>query len=383
MTKRANVRWEVLFLQKSAKEIEEGVLKDQLRRIAGAATRNKARGLKASIPRTIKAELVDGMQTYSAPIVLTKVNSQNQETAQRYFDEATNQMRKAAEMTGWFRQGEEPFAGPADFLLEYVPKIETFPALTPSVMKSVFGRIYERDPHIRTIYSAMQTAIESDFKVRHHIVLHGPPACAKSEICRDFMAWLNADERIVMPLDTTTTTKAGLERLLYEGAKSQTLPPFLYLEEIEKYKMEILLCLLQVMDGRGTIQRTNARVGNIRAKCPIMIIATCNSLSTLKAFADGALWSRFNHKLYCGMPDRPLMQKILERDGQDLRMRDDSVIEKILAFAFDELGCRDAREITAYLDGCNRIDSFIADQRTIFQSLQKDRALAIPPVQGA
>jgi MoxR-like ATPase len=65
------------------------------------------------------------------------------------------------------------------------------------------------------------------------------------------------------------------------------------IEEIEKVTSpENINCLLQVMDTRGAIQRTNARDGDVYAECKVVVWATCNDSEYLRTFADGAIWSR-------------------------------------------------------------------------------------------
>ena len=93
-----------------------------------------------------------------------------------------------------------------------------------------FRGVYGRGAHIRVCLSAVWSFVESGGERANHVLLYGLPACAKTQI-------LLGLERIfgpgsVLRLDSTSTTRAGLERLIFE--KLRQVPPLIFMEEIEK-----------------------------------------------------------------------------------------------------------------------------------------------------
>ena len=114
-------------------------------------------------------------------------------------------------------------------------------------------------------------------------------------------------------------SKAGLEKLLMKGSTDGTLPPILLIEEFEKVvEPKIVNSLIQVMDTRGVIQRTNARDGNEYGQCKELVWGTCNDSDHLRGFAKGAIWSRFSLKPIFKRPSPNTMKKILMRVCDDV-----------------------------------------------------------------
>lgn len=175
----------------------------------------------------------------------------------------------------------------------------------------IFAGIYERDAHIRIITEAVRLAMRTNFRMRCHVLLYGPPACAKTEILKVFARVLAPHG--VLSLDATATTKAGVERLLLDSA---TPPNFILAEEMEKKEEAAHQWLLSVMDQRGEISKINFNVGSVSKAVPALVIATVNDISLFERMLSGALASRFSHKLYCGRPDRTLLERILTREVQ-------------------------------------------------------------------
>jgi MoxR-like ATPase len=141
----------------------------------------------------------------------------------------------------------------------------------------------------------------------------------------------------VWHVDATTLTKAGLERELLNRSKDGVLQPFVLIEEIEKVTSpENINCLLQVMDTRGRIQRTNAKQGDVYGECKIVVWATCNDSEYLRKFADGAIWSRFSLRPICKRPDEALMRKILTRSVREMD-GDENWVEPVIRFMWGEL----------------------------------------------
>lgn len=141
--------------------------------------------------------------------------------------------------------------------------------------------------------------------------------CGKTEILLAYEQWLG--EEWILSLDATTLSKAGLEKLLIKASQEKRLAPIVKIEEIEKVtEPKSLNSLLQGMDTRARIQRTNARDGDLFAEFKSLVWATCNDSNLLRKFADGALWSRFSMRPTCKRPNQDTMKKILMRVCRDV-----------------------------------------------------------------
>lgn len=204
-----------------------------------------------------------------------------------------------------------------------------------------FDHIYGREPHILRVYTALETAVQTQLQSRHHCVLYGPPGCGKTEILLSFGKMLGVENEAYMKFDATSMTQAGVLKLLME---SRYIPPVLIVEEIEKTADADLRWLLGILDKRGEVRQTNFRVGNRMRNVKMLCLATVNDISLFRRVMSGALASRFAHQVYCERPDRALMQRILDREvaaiGGDRRW-----IEPTLAFCVDDLGWNDPRQI--------------------------------------
>lgn len=358
--------------------LEETLLLGQARKIQGAMENNKTWGLQVGIELVDDGKQTDDGLQYVLKVVAVRRPYNDENVANRYYEAAATKATKLAARLGWRTvdltpQGEMVVKSIAAPQVVVVKQNLEFglPPLTPEVFETIFGRIYEREPHIRTIYKSAVTAVRTHFEKRRHVLAYGLPAGAKSEIFSAFMRWFNTDAERVLALDATTTTKAGLELLLIEKAETGDLPPFLYLEEIEKHDITSLLSLLQVMDHRGKISRTNARQGNISASAKLCIWATCNDFEKLRKYEGGALYSRFNLRLWSPRPSPDLMRKILEREATEMGANK-GCIGKILKFGYDEMKTNDPREFIALLDGWEDIDEYLQDQREMLASKRRD-----------
>lgn len=356
------------------KALNKDAMKEQLKFIADAAKRNAQANWETSIPTKLIVELETGEGDnrelrYSAVIYVCKDRYKDEEAVKRRFQNVLKVMKKAAGRKGWTVVSDEPLkittdgyvvvngAGEATGdpvpkimpledsvsvrserkLLTSVPIDYVLPELTDDIMRTYFGHIYDREPHIRLIYDNLNTAVRTNFKVRHHILLKGPPACAKTVLFLAFREWLG--DELIESVDASTMTKAGLERMLLEKSHASELKPILVLEEIEKCHPDNLSCLIQVMDARGRIQRVNAntvRDGNGDGDCKIVLWATCNDENELMKFHSGALHSRFGVQPECDRPDRVLMGRILKSEVEAVMGREEW-IEPVLDFCFVEL----------------------------------------------
>lgn len=109
------------------------------------------------------------------------------------------------------------------------------------------------------------------------------------------------------------------------------------------------------MDSRGQMQRTNANVGHVKASTPMLVWATCNDQDLLKAFKNGALWSRFTHQHECLRPTRDLMHKILLREVAKIRGGKKEWADRALEYGYDVMKTDDPRAIIGLLDGRDRL----------------------------
>lgn len=330
------------------RNLNEEKLKEALRFIGNSATRNRTYGFSVKIPRSkiVIQPIGDGRFRYSAVIVVFKEGFRNPGTVREYFNKVLENMKRAANRKHWevVESAVNPeipatipavpitpapvkkIIGPTDIVI---------PPLSEDIYAKHFGRLYNREPQIRIIYDSASLAARTKFRERHHVLLRGPAATAKTETFGGFIDWWGEDK--VWHVDATTLTKAGLERELISRSKEGKLAPFVLIEEIEKVTSpDNINCLLQVMDTRGRIQRTNAREGDTYADCNIVIWATCNDSNHLRSFADGAIWSRFSLRPICKRPDKDLMQRILTRTVHETNGRIEWV-PIVIDFMWDKL----------------------------------------------
>jgi MoxR-like ATPase len=407
------LKFDVTFERVTKKKLSPSKLKEQLQFIGDSAKRSAAANWSISIPRRLVNEIERGdgdgrTIQYTAVIQLQKERFIDEGAVRRRFVKTKAVMERAARRKGWRLLGDEalipaangeyqvvngagePIGDPAPRTVDVVTQVlpatpspylagtEDLPSLNNEIMKKYFSRIFDRESHIRIIYDNLKTAVRTGFKTRHHILLKGPPACAKTELFLAFIDWLGDD--LIEAIDASTMTKAGLERMLLEKSQEGTLKPILLMEEIEKCHPDNVSCLIQVMDARGKIQRVNAntvRDGDGTADCKIIVWGTCNDEEELRKAHRGAIWSRFGQRLDCRRPDRTLMKKILLREVEEIGGREEWV-EPVLQFCYEELAkiprlqadFDDPRFARALLVGGERLldtgpEGFLADFRKV------------------
>lgn len=349
------------------RRLSDQKLKKALSYIGGAAARNKTFNFEKRIPiRYISCVPIveDGLSKYKyqAAIIVYKTNYRSAGVVRDQFDHVLRVMKKAANRYKWKVIGEgtpeprtktttnpvveeeatngttpaEAPAKPVKAPKRIVSRTDiVLPPLTDEVYATYFGRLYKREPQIRIIYDSANTAVRTGFSERHHVLLRGLAATAKTETFLGFVEWFKPS--MVWRIDATTLTKAGLETELLKRSADGVLPPYVLIEEIEKVTNEDnLSCLLQVMDQRGRIQRTNARDGDRYEECKVVVWATCNDSKLLKSYHDGALWSRFSLRPICKRPDEALMRKILLRTVHETNGKEEWV-EVAVRFMWDTL----------------------------------------------
>lgn len=207
-------------------------------------------------------------------------------------------------------------------------------------MGTLFDHIYEREPHIKVIYSAVMEFIESEYRNRFHIVLHGPPACGKSELMLGFGKMFGAENEAYLKLDATSTTQAGAQKLLLDNPYT---PPIALIEELEKADEKTLRWILGITDVRGEIRKTNFHDNRYEER-KMLVIATVNNMNTFNNMLYGALASRFPNKLFCPRPNEKVLRQILLREI-NLRKGNPEWVTPTLDFCHKILEIDDPRSI--------------------------------------
>ncbi len=235
--------------------------------------------------------------------------------------------------------------------------------------KDYYSRIYNRQPQIRRIIDSLHLGQRTDWVKRTNTLLDGEPGGGKTEIMLSTREMLGKENEAWQWYDATSMTKAGV----IEGImKAKVIPPVLFIEEIEKCEEGALRWLLGVMDRRGEIRRTNYRVGNQAKNVRMLVIASANNVKLLKTVLSGALYSRFQNKIYCPEPDRPTMQQILLRELADIKGRE-SWVEPAIQFGFDKWGITDPRDLINIMS--------CGGQRLISGEYQQDYEATMHPVE--
>lgn len=238
----------------------------------------------------------------------------------------------------------------------------------PAFDPSHFSRIYNRDAQIRLVRDSLQAAIDSDFQTRNHCLLWGLPACGKTSILLAFEQMIGSDN--IIKLDATMTTKAGAENLILQ---LERIPPVLIIEEAEKCNPMNLPWLLGILDQRGELIKTNARVGSVRREAHCLCLATVNNLTEFKGIMAGALASRFAHKIYCPRPNREILERILAREVE--RMNGNPAwIQPALDYVLTVEKTDDPRRAISILDGRDRLldGSYQRDLMEIHKAMLSD-----------
>lgn len=215
----------------------------------------------------------------------------------------------------------------------------------PEEIQPFFGHIYDRDAQIRIIHNSLKAAQASGFEQRNHMLLWGKPGCGKTETIVSFEKMVGSHN--VIKLDATMTTKAGAENLLLE---LDVIPPILLIEELEKCNPLNLPWLLGILDQRGEIIKTNARIGSQRKLAKCLCISTVNNLHELTNMMSGALASRFQHKIYFPRPNREILEKILMREINKVK-GSQAWIKPVLDYVLDIEKVNDPRRAISLLDG--------------------------------
>lgn len=226
-----------------------------------------------------------------------------------------------------------------------------------------FDKLYGRESQVNRILGALKLGKRTNWLKRTHTILDGDPGCGKTECMLATSRMLGEENKAWKWFDATSMTKAGV---LEEIMQSPVVPPVLFIEEIEKCEEHSLRWLLGVMDTRGQVRRTNYRVGNQAKNVRMCIIATANDVALLKSLMSGALYSRFQNKIYCPRPDRIILEKILQRELNEIKGKQEW-IEPTLQFGFDKWEMNDPRDLITIMS-CGGDDLLTGDYQKDYEN---------------
>lgn len=173
----------------------------------------------------------------------------------------------------------------------------------------VFKDIYGVPDQVDRLINMIRSAIKSEFKFRTHAVLLGKPGSGKSYTL-ELAKKLFFDPSAVMFIDGTAMTSAGIIEIL---KNIETMPRFMFIEEIDKADPNAVQVLLGLMDRHGEIRKTTYR-DNIQRECRVCVFATANSLQKIQTMQMGALFSRFGGNFITYDRNDETLKPILHRE---------------------------------------------------------------------
>lgn len=372
------MRWDIVLERCSRNRLNENIVRRHLESVAESAQVNRSLGFRCKVGKFREPELITDPDTkeevWRYRVKFRLIRDESRDDDQECFEHILQVVSKNAASKGWQPLEDRVEAVASDDEQETgnrrLPKTKfVVPKLTEAVLRQHFRGVYERDAHIRTIHSSVETAVATDGEILSHILLYGLPGGCKTILMERFKKWYEegsqTDTRVAF-IDGTTMTKAGLERWLIELALDNRLPDVLVADELEKQPLDNLLSLNNVM-GSGVLTRLNAHTGNLRLPCRVLVVGICNDEQSLKGFRNGSLWSRFSNKLPCVRPSRQLCERILTEMVQSIPGGKASWAKRALDFGWEKLGERDIRELKRHLSGGERLlsNEWQADQLQI------------------
>lgn len=354
----------IAIRKSSQRRLDVGVMRTQVRRVADrmmGGTRGKVWSVNPGPPSLID-ETANGY-LYACNLSVERIGrAVADDVAQKQMAYMIQMGQGAANSSGWVfpdtsgSESEAPQES-ATLTAELGESRETettergYSNVSPSTeLGSHFEHIYDREAQVAVIHSAIKAFVDSDYANRFHAVLWGEPACGKTEILRSFSRMLGPDA--VLELDATSTTKAGAERILLESAK---LPPVLICEEIEKTDEHSLRWLLGILDHRGEVRKVTHGGGLRHRNVKMLCLATVNDMVLFKKVMDGALASRFSHKVYCPRPSKEVLRRILAREVDKVK-GNPAWIDPAVDYCVDQEETNDPRRVvTVCLSGGDKL----------------------------
>lgn len=388
------MRWEVLLVRESKNKLNTNINRDRLKKVAEAAAENRSLGFSAKVEKLKEPLLIADkggteMYRYVVRLRIEKANDPSDANVNAKYAKVLEVVTKTAKGLDWdvVADPTQPAAfataDPETPIVEATRLPFKMPDLTRSVFGNFFHGVYEREPHIRTLHSAIRTCVESDGAMLSHVLLYGLPGACKTVLVKRFKAWYEADLPSgavprVMLLNNISTTKAGLENMLLDLAEQKALPHVVVIDEIEKQPLDNLLCMNTIM-SEGIITKLNANVGHRREDAALTVVGICNDEDKLRSFQNGHLWSRFTHKVRCVRPSKELCLKILQEEAVTHFKGTPEWAELAIKFGWDELGQRDIRELRGHLDGREDLvsGSWQKWQRQMLDAARREDALRI------
>lgn len=363
--------------KKSQNNLSATILSKHVKEISEATkNRQQANGIQVLAEEIVTTKTDDGF-TYSFLLKLARPIQRSEGQARKAMEAAIKFISRAAEARQWTAKDEADVQESKSIAEDRPPF--TVPELTQENINKYFKGIYDRESHLRIINDSVVNAVKTNFNDRQHVLLYGMPAVAKTVLVKRFKSMYEdgSDIERVAIINSTTTSRAGLENWLLEKSKDKILPEIIFFDEIEKQPETNIYCLLSVMDEIGLIMKTNSRIGRQQEIAKPLIISSCNDEQRLKSIMSGALWSRFAFKLFCPRPNRDLMHQILINQLMDRKEKGEQVNLKwadiVIEYAFDKRKETDPRFVKALLAGRERLEdgSFINDLEKINQSYIK------------
>jgi hypothetical protein len=347
---------ELVLEKTSVNKLNGPKTKKQLQEIRKAAEANQTLAVTAKLRGRLKPSVAgDSFATnykYSVVLILSKEGQRAEEA----LDLAEKVVRKVATLQKWQVLGEAKVVAALEAQAKSRPPFIVWP-MTDDVIATQFADIVGCDANLRLIHDATEAFIQSNGVLRNHTILYGEPGAAKTSMFMKLKEWYESDncgvER-VKALDATSISKAGLENWILDQADAGELPEILYLEEVEKFDMNVLLPLGSLMDGRGVLTKLNARV-NRTARASILVWMTCNDEDFVKKWHRGYLWSRCTQKIECCRPTREEMESYIIPSKIKQMGGDPSWTKYVCDFAYDQLKTDDPREIIGLLAGRHRL----------------------------
>jgi energy-coupling factor transporter ATP-binding protein EcfA2 len=243
-----------------------------------------------------------------------------------------------------------------------------------------FSHLYGLDPQLRTLLHSVQGAVESGGEQRDHAVLWGHAGCGKTTT-------LLALEKLLPPgsvlrLDATSTTKAGIEDLIFK--QLPVVPPIVICEEVEKADENALKIWLGALDDRGEIRKIIFKKTNVRA-IKVLFLCTVNNKRKFDMMMGsdgkeaGALSSRCVTDVYFPRPKRETLRRILN-DRINGSGGKPEWVDPALNLG-EKLGYTDPRKVRSLLAGGDRLmDNSYQDDRMAIHTAQVEDHKETPEV---
>lgn len=343
----------IRFTTARSRRTSEEKLRDQLNFIGRRALQgNRGRGWSHDVGSIVVEESASGDKQWT---IQSHIRFYRQvDTALEKFEKQATEVSEWALATGHAPQfAGRYWIGTSEFSTTSITPVEEEKSIverdyTTLASVGVIGKgtyydhLYNLEPQIEVLLSSVQAAIDSGMENRFHTLLHGFPGCGKTDILLSTSRLLDDLGVSFLSLDATSTTEAGLRKILLD--ESNDPPDVIFFEEIEKVKEESLRPLLGIMDDRGIIQQANYRLVASR-EVKTLVLATANDYDLFKSMMRGALLSRFNNEIYCPRPNRETLYKFLQREVSKLENGKVEWIEPTLQFCYDDHGMTDPRQL--------------------------------------